>query len=88
MVKTLKIFFSKNQKADDLETWYASSGAQVLLSLLKWWPKVDLDLFYGKVKFGPLCFYMEKKVKQWIFQTLIQGHSDSQLQTPFYLRNR
>ena len=50
-----------NQKADDLETWYATLGAQVLPSLFKWWPCVDLDLFYGKVKFGPLCFCMGKR---------------------------
>ena len=51
-----------NQRADDLETWYAESGARVLPSLLKKWPWVDLDLFYRKVKFGPLCFCMGKKV--------------------------
>ena len=27
---------------------------------IKWWPCVDRDLFYTKVKFGLLCFYMEK----------------------------
>ena len=69
--KNLKNLLLWNQKADDLETWYASSGARVLLSLLKWWPWVDLDIFYGKVKFGPLCFCMGKKVKQWIFQKLL-----------------
>ena len=49
-----------NQKANDLETWYkyASSVARILPSLLKWWPWVNLDLYYGKVKFGPLCFCM------------------------------
>ena len=46
----------RNQKADDLETWYAASGDQVLPS--SW---VDLDLFNGKVKFGPLCFCMGKR---------------------------
>ena len=60
MVKTLKNFL-RNQKADDLETCYAASGAQVLPSLFKW-PWVDFDLFQGKVKFGPLCFCMGKKV--------------------------
>ena len=34
--KNLKKFLLRNQKADDLETWYALSGAQVLPSLLKW----------------------------------------------------
>ena len=43
------------------ETWYASLGARVQPSLLKWWPLVDLDLFYGKVRFGPLCFCMGKR---------------------------
>ena len=56
MVKTLKNLPLRNQKADDLETSYAALGARSLLSLFKWWPKVDHDLFYGKVKFGPLLF--------------------------------
>ena len=56
MAKTLKIFFSlRNQKTDDLETWYAASGARVLSSLFKWWPWVDLYLLNGKVKFALLC---------------------------------
>ena len=33
MVKTLKNLLLWNQKANDLETWYATLGAQVLLSL-------------------------------------------------------
>ena len=33
--KKLKSILLRNQKADDLETWYAASGAQVLPSLLK-----------------------------------------------------
>ena len=61
MVKTLKNLFLWNQKADDLETWYAASGARVLPNLFKWWLWVDLDLFYGKVKFGPLRFCMGKR---------------------------
>ena len=32
----------------------------VLSSLFKWWPWVDLDLFYGKVKFVPYAFVWEK----------------------------
>ena len=51
----------QNQKLYDFETWYAALGAQVLPSLFKWWHWVDLDLFYGEVKFGPLCFCMGKK---------------------------
>ena len=60
----------RNQKANDLETWYAASAVWLLPSLFKWWPWVDLDLFYGKVKFGPMLLY-GKKVKQWIFQKLL-----------------
>ena len=60
--KNLKKNLLWNQKANDLETWYARLGARVLPSLLKWLPWVDLDLnlFYGKVKFGPLCFCWKK----------------------------
>ena len=61
MVKTLKNLLLQNQKDDDLESWYVASGAPVLPSLFKWWPWVDLNLFYGKVKFGPLCFCMGKR---------------------------
>ena len=62
-----------NRKADDLETWYAASSTQVLPSLFKWCPWVDLDLFYGKVKFGPLCVCMGKKLNQWIFHDITVG---------------
>ena len=33
--KNLKNLLLRNQKADDLETWYAASGARVLASLFK-----------------------------------------------------
>ena len=56
----LKNLFLRNQKADDLETWYAASGAWVLPSLFKW-PWFDIDLFYGKVNFSPFCFCMGKR---------------------------
>ena len=29
---------------------------RVLPSLFKWYPWIDHDIFYGKVKFGPWCF--------------------------------
>ena len=53
-----------NKKADDLEGWYAASATRILPNIFKWSPWVDLDLFYGKVKFGPLCFCMGKRSKQ------------------------
>ena len=62
MVKTLKNLILHNQKADDLESWYAAFGARVCTTkLFKWWPWVDLVLFYSKVKFGPLYFCMGKR---------------------------
>ena len=33
--KNLKNLLLRNQKADDLETWYAASGARILPSLIK-----------------------------------------------------
>ena len=59
----VKIFNNRllwNQKADGLESWFAALGIRVLPNVFKQWPWVDLDLFYDNVKFGPLCFYMEK----------------------------
>ena len=58
--KTFQNLLLWNRKADELETWYAASTTRVLPSLFKLCPWVDIDLFYGKVKFGPLCVCMEK----------------------------
>ena len=44
--KKLKNHLLLNQKADDLESWYAASGTRVLQSLFKWWPWGDPDIFY------------------------------------------
>ena len=69
--KTWKMFLLWNQKAFDVESLYAALVTGVLPSLFKWWPLVDLDLFYGDVKFGPLCLCMGKKLRQWILQKLV-----------------
>ena len=61
MVKALKNLLLRNWKVNDLECWYTALGTRVLPSLFKWWPWIDLDLFYIKVKFGPLCFCMGKR---------------------------
>ena len=60
MAKTLKNLLLRNQKADDLETWYAQSGARVLPSLFKLWPWVDLDLFTARSDLVPYAFVWEK----------------------------
>ena len=70
-VKTLKNLILWNQKDKDIETWYAALSARVLPSLFKWWPWVDLDLFYGKVKFGPLCFCMGKGKTMDFSETIV-----------------
>ena len=48
--KNIKNIFVWNRKSDDLETWYTA------LSTLDY----QVYIFYGKVKFGPLCFCMGK----------------------------
>ena len=53
-------------------SWYAALGSQVLPRLFKWWSWNDSDLFYGKVKFGPMCFCMGKKGKTMDF--LFRNH--------------
>ena len=52
--KKWKILLLWNQKADDLESLYAALSSRVLLSLFKWWPWVDLDLFYKQRIFQKL----------------------------------
>ena len=39
-------------------------------SLFKWWPWVDLDLFYSKVKFGNLGFSIGKSENCLFFRTI------------------
>ena len=56
----LKNLLSRNQWNDFNETWYVASGTQAHHYLFKLWPRVDLDLFYGKVKFCNIGFYIEK----------------------------
>ena len=68
MVKIFKNLLLQNRKSYDLETWYAASGTQALQSLYKWWPWGDLDLFYGKVKFGNLGFSIGKSEKSGFFR--------------------
>ena len=43
--KTFKSLILWNKKADDVESWYAAFGIQVLKNMIKQWPGVDLDLF-------------------------------------------
>ena len=47
-----------------------SIGDSTHHSLFKWWPWSDLDLFYGKVKFGNLRFSIEKSENCWFSEHL------------------
>ena len=60
--KTLQNLFLRNRRADIHETWYVASGTPANYSLFKW-PWSDLDLFYGKVKFGNLGFSVAGDLK-------------------------
>ena len=51
----------KSSSPEPKGRWPWKKSAQVLPSLFKWWRWVDLDLFYGNVKFGPLRFCMGKR---------------------------
>ena len=60
MVKTLKNLLLWNQKANDLETWYATLGARVLPSLLKDDPELTLTYFTARSNLVPYAFVWEK----------------------------
>ena len=58
--KPFKNLLLQNRRADFHETWYVASGTPAHHSLSKRRPWSDLDLFYGKVKFGNLGFSIGK----------------------------
>ena len=62
-----KIFYPLNRGPISQEAWYVASGIPAHHSLFKWWPWVDLDLFYSKVKFRNLGF-STGKIENWIFR--------------------
>ena len=66
--KPFKNLLLQNRRADFHETWYVASGTPAHHSLFKWWPWSDLDLFYGKVKFGNIGFSMGKSENSGFFR--------------------
>ena len=44
--KNFKNLILWNQKADDLETWYAALVTRVPPSIFKWWPSVDFTYMF------------------------------------------
>ena len=71
MVKTLKNLLLWNQKADDLETGYAASGARVLPSLLKWWLWLTLTYFTARSNLVPYAFVCEKSKTMHCSETIV-----------------
>ena len=64
-VKNLKNLLLRKQKADDLEIWFASSGARVLPSCSNDDPGLTLTYFTGR---SNMILYAFVRVKQWIFR--------------------
>ena len=60
MVKTLKNLLLRNQKADDLETWYAASGAGVLPSCSNDVRGLTLTYLMARLNLVPYAFVWEK----------------------------
>ena len=71
VVKPFKNPFLQNRWTSFHKTWYVAFGAPAHHSLFKWWPWVDLDLFYSKVKFCNLGFSI-KNENSIFFQKLLQ----------------
>ena len=65
--KPFKNLFLQNRQADFHETWYVVSRTPAHHSVFKLWPCSDLDLFYGKVKFGNLGFSIGKSENSGFF---------------------
>ena len=60
MVKSLQKSSSSEPMDDFHKTRYVAFGTPAHHSLFKWWPWVNLDLLYSKVKFGNLGFFLGK----------------------------
>ena len=59
--KNFKNLLLRNQKAGDLETWHAASGARVLPSLFKYDPELTLIYFTADSNLVPYAFVWEKR---------------------------
>ena len=85
MVKTFKILLLWNQKADDLESWYAASGTWVLPSLFNDDSWLTLTYFMARSNFVPYAFVWEEGKTMYFSETIVvydkkmstkgQGHS-------------
>ena len=60
MVKTLKNLLLRNWMADEWN-FVCNIGCSSTTKFVQMMTPIDLDLFYDKVKFGPLCFSVGKR---------------------------
>ena len=72
MVKAFKNLLLWNQKADDLETWYAALVLEYNPVCSNDDPGLTLTYFMARSILVPYAFVW-KKVKQWIFQKLFKS---------------
>ena len=66
--KTFKDLLLWNLWTNFQETWYVAFRTPANHSLFKWWPCVDTDLFYGKVKFQNFSFCIGKCQSDGFFE--------------------
>ena len=71
MVKALKNLLLWNQKANDLETWYAASGAGVLPSCSNDDPGLTLTYFTARSNLVPYAFIWEKGKTMDFSETIV-----------------
>ena len=69
--KNLKNLILRNQKANDFETWYASSSAQVLPSLFKWRTWFDHDIFTTRSNLVAYAFVLENSKTMDFSETIV-----------------
>ena len=64
-VAAMPIYGKNFKKSSSLEpksqNFICSIGCSSTTKFIQMMTQVDIDLFYGKVKFGPLCFCMGKR---------------------------
>ena len=66
-----KNLFLRNQKADDLESWYAVSGARVLPICSNDYPGLTLTYLTGISNFVPYAFVWEKSKTMDVSKTIV-----------------
>ena len=69
--KNLKHFLLQNQKAYDLETWYAALDARVLPNCSNYDPRLTMTYFAAKSNLVPYAFVWEKCKTMDISETIV-----------------